>query len=1535
METMEYELARNLTLLFFLERLLDKGEPRLKKFLASYPALFYINGDYVHVNTYLSASPDDPSGATGGRRDYTQEAKEYFKNKLLMYGLGTEVPIRSLLGHRSQASPQVRHISGQHIKEFTDFLSKHPDTFTVIDEHVMLVETDDLKDIPVGERLHLPQPSIDTIATQQLLDFFAHWIENKGLKKFLASYPALFYINGDYVHVNTYLSASPDDPSGATGGRRDYTQEAKEYFKNKLLIKHPDTFTVIDEHVMLVETDDLKDIPVGERLHLPQPSIDTIATQQLLDFFAHWIENKGPILVDQLFHIVTSKFPEEMWLRMFKTPSDLSTFLKLFSDCFHIQSNLVTLLQKPRLSDAHIQQAQARARDQFNNNPTMRTLSPQMRLQNNNNLMQTIGDFKLNEPVTSTSSNSPTVSNKSEPNSGFESLVHDNDAKLDNLCDRNCPSGSIGSYYTRSSTPPTIPAHQNPSVQVQVAQQPVEKTPAKNQTLKQRINSLVIKTLAENLEKDKQAMSALQAGNAANMGDGKAQNTNSAHMNNYFVGDTWKIKVLQNTRVIATIKECLFVTEAILKSAANDQVVISFDCEGINLGAKGQLTLVEIGTTRGEAFIFDILTCPEMVSDGGLKTLLESENVIKIIHDCRNDSINLFNQFGILMRNVFDTQSAHAILQLQNHGKQVYKVKNVSLNTLCEMYGAPINPMKDQLKNVYRRDQKYWARRPLSRDMLLYAAGDVLVLINEQLYAAMASNREIRLLRYLDLTEEEKEKLKGSYKVAKKLEKLENLGQDRDQSDSEDDGEVAEHEYASLDSVPSDNSLPGAGTFSPRNSEPPSLTESMQLMDEILSDTTMDRMAKIDKLEAILSTATLLPNDPVFSQTPDQILSATSAILNANNEHNLKHQSYRDGEHKSDLSTFLKLFSDCFHIQSNLVTLLQKPRLSDAHIQQAQARARDQFNNNPTMRTLSPQMRLQNNNNLMQTIGDFKLNEPVTSTSSNSPTVSNKSEPNSGFESLVHDNDAKLDNLCDRNCPSGSIGSYYTRSSTPPTIPAHQNPSVQVQVAQQPVEKTPAKNQTLKQRINSLVIKTLAENLEKDKQAMSALQAGNAANMGDGKAQNTNSAHMNNYFVGDTWKIKVLQNTRVIATIKECLFVTEAILKSAANDQVVISFDCEGINLGAKGQLTLVEIGTTRGEAFIFDILTCPEMVSDGGLKTLLESENVIKIIHDCRNDSINLSSLHPHAHVFDTQSAHAILQLQNHGKQVYKVKNVSLNTLCEMYGAPINPMKDQLKNVYRRDQKYWARRPLSRDMLLYAAGDVLVLINEQLYAAMASNREIRLLRYLDLTEEEKEKLKGSYKVAKKLEKLENLGQDRDQSDSEDDGEVAEHEYASLDSVPSDNSLPGAGTFSPRNSEPPSLTESMQLMDEILSDTTMDRMAKIDKLEAILSTATLLPNDPVFSQTPDQILSATSAILNANNEHNLKHQSYRDGEHKRGSNRGSVNNSGNRQKLVMKQDEACQTLSTGDIVITKIFFKEDQEKAQEKILTSTPKKVAN
>lgn len=499
---------------------------------------------------------------------------------------------------------------------------------------------------------------------------------------------------------------------------------------------------MLDENVLLVGCDDLQDVPISERLHLPQPSIDTKATQQILDFFVQWIELKGPTLVDQLFHLVTSNFRQDNWFSMFKTSNDLSTFLKLFSDCFHIQSNLVTLLQKPKLSDAYIQQAQNRTRDQSNNNfvnASSRIQSPAVRTSSSNNSNGPVGDFKLNEPISNMNTVLTNNHTKSEPNSGFDSFVADSDIKLENLCDNNCPkSGSSSSVSSPiSSNSPVSSPQSNNNDRLANSN--------KNQTLKQRINSLVMKTLVENLEKEKQTVSYQTSRSNANTivpnpAEVRSASNQIASSHNYFVGDTWKIKILHNTRVISTIKESVFVTDAIMNSGGHsgEQIVVSLDCEGINLGVKGQLTLIELGTTRGEAFIFDVLTCPQIMTDGGLKALLESDRVIKVIHDCRNDSVNLFTQFHTILRNVFDTQSAHAVLQYQEQGKQVYKVKNLSLNTLCELYNAPPNPMKDQLKSVYRRDQKYWARRPLSRDMLLYAAGDVLVLINEQLYASMA-----------------------------------------------------------------------------------------------------------------------------------------------------------------------------------------------------------------------------------------------------------------------------------------------------------------------------------------------------------------------------------------------------------------------------------------------------------------------------------------------------------------------------------------------------------------------------------------------------------------------------------------------------------------------------------------------------------------------------------------------------------------------------------------------------------------------------
>lgn len=165
-------------------------------------------------------------------------------------------------------------------------------------------------------------------------------------------------------------------------------------------------------------------------------------------------------------------------------------------------------------------------------------------------------------------------------------------------------------------------------------------------------------------------------------------------------------------------------------------------------------------------------------------------------------------------------------------------------------------------------------------------------------------------------------------------------------------------------------------------------------------------------------------------------------------------------------------------------------------------------------------------------------------------------------------------------------------------------------------------------------------------------------------------------------------------------------------------------------------------------------------------------------------------------------------------------------------------------------------------------------------------------------------KVAKKLEKLENLGQDKDLSSDDED-----NDYPSMDS----------DVTSPRNSEPTSLTESMQLVDSILSDNKIDRLDKLNKLEEILSVATLLQNDTNGLEVANNNkcscgCHSTKATLNRglnegriitpNSGYQITHNNNYDKDNNRAGIKDGYHN------------VETQTLSTGDIVVTKIYFNE-------------------
>lgn len=73
------------------------------------------------------------------------------------------------------------------------------------------------------------------------------------------------------------------------------------------------------------------------------------------------------------------------------------------------------------------------------------------------------------------------------------------------------------------------------------------------------------------------------------------------------------------------------------------------------------------------------------------------------MHDCRSDSEGLDHQFKIKLKNVFDTQAAHQVLQKSSGVEKIDK--NSGLDKICRTYGGrgASNPFKDTVKVLIPR----------------------------------------------------------------------------------------------------------------------------------------------------------------------------------------------------------------------------------------------------------------------------------------------------------------------------------------------------------------------------------------------------------------------------------------------------------------------------------------------------------------------------------------------------------------------------------------------------------------------------------------------------------------------------------------------------------------------------------------------------------------------------------------------------------------------------------------------------------------
>jgi exonuclease 3'-5' domain-containing protein 1 len=96
-----------------------------------------------------------------------------------------------------------------------------------------------------------------------------------------------------------------------------------------------------------------------------------------------------------------------------------------------------------------------------------------------------------------------------------------------------------------------------------------------------------------------------------------------------------------------------YVTQQVREIKAEPTVGLSV--EGAMFGRYSKVSLISI-TTPSCAFIFDIFTLGDAAFDNGLRDILETEEIKKVIHNCRLVSDCLHHKHHVTICSVFDTQ---------------------------------------------------------------------------------------------------------------------------------------------------------------------------------------------------------------------------------------------------------------------------------------------------------------------------------------------------------------------------------------------------------------------------------------------------------------------------------------------------------------------------------------------------------------------------------------------------------------------------------------------------------------------------------------------------------------------------------------------------------------------------------------------------------------------------------------------------------------------------------------------------------------
>ncbi|KAL8537337.1 hypothetical protein ACS0TY_012473 [Phlomoides rotata] len=185
--------------------------------------------------------------------------------------------------------------------------------------------------------------------------------------------------------------------------------------------------------------------------------------------------------------------------------------------------------------------------------------------------------------------------------------------------------------------------------------------------------------------------------------------------------------------------------EEFLQPSRERQMVIGFDCEGVDLCRHGTLCIMQLAFENA-IYLVDAIKGGETLVKA-CKPALESSYITKVIHDCKRDSEALYFQFGIKLHNVVDTQIAYSLIKEQEGQKRVPDDYISFVGLLADPRFGISYVEKEEVRVLLRQDPNFWTYRPLSELMVRAAADDVRFLLF--IYHKMVEKLNERSLWYL------------------------------------------------------------------------------------------------------------------------------------------------------------------------------------------------------------------------------------------------------------------------------------------------------------------------------------------------------------------------------------------------------------------------------------------------------------------------------------------------------------------------------------------------------------------------------------------------------------------------------------------------------------------------------------------------------------------------------------------------------------------------------------------------------------------